>query len=357
MKAIPLSLAAQSLRIRVLPFATGIFLLILFLKPPTGPSGNMAQRTEMKFRAASAISGALLADAATMPLHWIYDPQKISNLTRDQDPAFFLTPSCPFYSTARFPGHYSLGQSSPYGEQMAAYVTFLVERNGSWDTMAFHSFYLDFLKHYGGRLDHASRGFLESGGKVAPDDAQANAFEKAPLAVALKAAGRISSVGPLLEKMIRSTQDNAQSVKYGLALGRALEAAVVPGATLEDCIEALTADGADHDVRRHVASAMAAKGLDANEWSASLNGILGCAFPGSFLMPVKIMIDSLDISTSQRFEWAIRRNIMVGGDQCSRAIFLGSLFAALDPASIPPQWRRAMSGYDEMFEKATLVAG
>jgi len=240
---------------------------------------------------------------------------------------------------------------------MAAYVTFLVDRNGWWDTTAFHSFYLDFLRNYGGRLDHASRGFLESGGKP-PEDAQANAYEKAPLAVALKAAGRISSVGPLLEKMICATQDNAQSVKYGLALGRALEAAVVPGATLEDCIEALTADGADHDVRRHVASAVAAKGLDANEWSGSLNGILGCAFPGSFLMPVKIMVDSLDIRpTSERFAWAIRRNIMVGGDQCSRAIFLGSLFAALDPASIPPQWRRAMSGYDEMFKRATLVAG
>ena len=35
---------------------------------------------EIKRRAKAAIIGAFVADAATMPLHWIYDTEKIQNL-------------------------------------------------------------------------------------------------------------------------------------------------------------------------------------------------------------------------------------------------------------------------------------
>lgn len=60
---------------------------------------------------AGAIAGAALADAASMPLHWIYDVPKLTALVGDKDPAFFDPPSCPFYA-------YDAGRNTPYGDQV-----------------------------------------------------------------------------------------------------------------------------------------------------------------------------------------------------------------------------------------------
>jgi hypothetical protein len=43
------------------------------------------------------VLGAFVADAATMPLHWIYDVAQIKQLVGDGAPTFFHPPSCPFY--------------------------------------------------------------------------------------------------------------------------------------------------------------------------------------------------------------------------------------------------------------------
>jgi len=71
-------------------------------------------------RAKSAIIGGFVADAATMPLHWIYDQSLVEKMMkRDGDirgAEFFDPPSCPFYS-------YSLGEQSPYGDEVMPLVT------------------------------------------------------------------------------------------------------------------------------------------------------------------------------------------------------------------------------------------
>merc|ERR550534_2368408 len=58
--------------------------------------------------------GAMVADAAAMPLHWIYDPDAIASLLkaakREDRPEFFHTPSSPFYKA-------TVGTQSPYGNQ------------------------------------------------------------------------------------------------------------------------------------------------------------------------------------------------------------------------------------------------
>merc|ERR1711871_827605 len=65
-------------------------------------------------RAQGAIEGSLVADAATMPLHWIYSTDSIAKKVEENggEPAFYPKPSCPFYE-------YSLGQQTPYGQQSA----------------------------------------------------------------------------------------------------------------------------------------------------------------------------------------------------------------------------------------------
>jgi hypothetical protein len=53
-----------------------------------------------------AILGAFVADAATMPLHWIYDRDQLKSIIGDKiaAPEFFDHPSCPFYNSEKNPG-------------------------------------------------------------------------------------------------------------------------------------------------------------------------------------------------------------------------------------------------------------
>jgi hypothetical protein len=67
-------------------------------------------------RAISAMLGSLTADAASMPLHWIYNTSRIAELVGTGNPEFFNPPSCPFYS-------YQPGWNTPYGQQYMAYMS------------------------------------------------------------------------------------------------------------------------------------------------------------------------------------------------------------------------------------------
>lgn len=86
-------------------------------------------------RRVGAIVGAFVADAAVMPLHWIYDTAEIARLVGDTEPEFHNPPSCPFYN-------YSLGENTQYGQQGRTYLQSIAE-NG-WDPKTQQSAYFDF---------------------------------------------------------------------------------------------------------------------------------------------------------------------------------------------------------------------
>jgi ADP-ribosylglycohydrolase len=71
-------------------------------------------------RARAALIGAFVADAATMPLHWIYPTKQIRDIIGDAKPEFYEKPSSPFYS-------YKLGDLSPYGEEAFLLLRSIVE--------------------------------------------------------------------------------------------------------------------------------------------------------------------------------------------------------------------------------------
>lgn len=97
-------------------------------------------------RAKAALIGAFVADAATTPLHWIYDPSKVAGLVGGGDPEFFPTPSCPFYK-------YPVGDLSPYGAETLFLLSSVVE-HGEVDVRPPHLFSLFITKEYD--LKHAT---------------------------------------------------------------------------------------------------------------------------------------------------------------------------------------------------------
>jgi len=185
-------------------------------------------------RKVGAILGALVADAASMPLHWIYDTDKIKALLagRQDRPEFFDPPSCPYYS-------YELGRNSPYGEQTIQLLEVVAE-NGRLDPLEYaNQAYVYFNGPYTGRLDHSLKGFLQNmkEGKTWPncgaDDDQANSLAKIVSVVALYA-GKPEMLSRA-DEAIRVTQNTDKAAAMGLAGARILEQLIL-GVSPKDAI-------------------------------------------------------------------------------------------------------------------------
>lgn len=131
-------------------------------------------------RRLGAIKGGLVADAASMGLHWIYDVNKIKALTKGAHAEFFEPP---FYK-------YEPGQLSPYGAEALGVLRILTDsRNKTFDPNVFAVELKEYFEAYPGRLNHASKELITAigSGKSFPecgaDDSQANSLVKAAIAV------------------------------------------------------------------------------------------------------------------------------------------------------------------------------
>ena len=117
----------------------------------------------LKDRILSAIRGAIVADAASMGTHWIYDPAEMAQTVTSVDtPEFRDPPSPKFYSASDFPGHYDkTGMPSPYGEQLL-FVTEHVAKRGNVDGQEMSRAMLEWADTFGGRPDSALNTFVEN---------------------------------------------------------------------------------------------------------------------------------------------------------------------------------------------------
>ena len=165
-------------------------------------------------RRLGAIKGGLVADAASMGLHWIYDVNKIKALTKGAHAEFFEPPSCPFYK-------YEPGQLSPYGAEALGVLRILTDsRDKTFDPNVFAVELKEYFEAYPGRLNHASKELITAigSGKSFPecgaDDSQANSLVKA--AIAVTAFEGLDDWALRVDDVMRAHQNNAIAVKYGV---------------------------------------------------------------------------------------------------------------------------------------------
>lgn len=185
----------------------------------------------MRIHASSMIKASLISDAASMPLHWIYNQDIILEKLGENalvDSSFFPTPSCPYYS-------YPFGVYSPYGDESIPIMRSLSSVGAyEHDDVAtkmvdFFSIYTEktIEKDYVGRLSHVPTLFLEARRAGKPweecnfDDYQAYGIAKVPLIVARYAGS------PELETHIKSLvqilQKNELSLESSVLVGKLLE--------------------------------------------------------------------------------------------------------------------------------------
>ncbi len=117
-------------------------------------------------RCRNMILGALVADAATMGLHWIYDQERIREVAPESPE--FTKPDAAHYSGV--PAYFAheartAGDFSQYGEQAALMLSTLAGSEGVFDPITFAE---HFRSHFGyggayvGYIDHATRDTLDN---------------------------------------------------------------------------------------------------------------------------------------------------------------------------------------------------
>ncbi|KAG1671083.1 hypothetical protein FOA52_000755 [Chlamydomonas sp. UWO 241] len=358
----------------------------------------MLTEDEIAERASAALLGALVADAATMGLHWVYNQSEIAELVSQRSaagfPEFLTPPASKYYN-------YESGAFSPYGDELLPVAQFLAD-HGKMDDVEFSKFLAAYYNTYPGRLNKSSKGMaaaVTDGGKTGaqagssdPDDNQANGMVKVP-ALILRYAAR-PGLSMAVSKAVGVQQSNAAARDAAVAVAVVLEK-VVMGAPVKDALmwaathvqqtgarssgqqlishavqdtlqhalkQAATAES-ELRKRRSGPSAAAGGGLLqiglANGLSCSLPGALANAVAGAALAePLATAIGGGGGNDGQaRFRAAIRANMLAGGDSAARAIVIGALLAAeggID--SIPPEWIARTSRYAEVATLAARVA-
>eukprot|EP00198_Chlamydomonas_reinhardtii_P008706 XP_001698043.1 predicted protein [Chlamydomonas reinhardtii] len=359
--------------------------------PVVAPAKTVATDAAVRERAKAAVLGGLLADIATMPLHWIYDVPKMNELLASKGmsaaaPEFFPEPSCPFYQ-------HPYGALSPYGHELIPLLQSMAANGGEFDEAKYaEAFYTYFTAtEPNAYRNHSVRALVTNweegkrGREVGHNtDYQANCFAKASLLVA-RYAGK-PELRQVVEAAVRVQQDNDQAVAYGLA-GALLLEKVVLGHTIEEALAWAASEGAlPAEIRALVERAVASRSTPLRELTYEpvpyMQEMVGkhmaikdqlppftvavwcngpaCGNPAAFTnvaMTAAVYggAGSSSSSSGNAYVDGVRANLMAGGDNCSRSLLIGALLAAESGlGSLPAEWRTKatkLAEYEVLVDK------
>ena len=278
--------------------------------------------------------GALVADAAALGLHWIYDPARIEAVAQAQGAAFVPLNPAHFQGVPAYFAHGARvdGALTQYGEVLALTLRGIAAE-GHFDIPAYQSAY---QAHFGpggayvGYIDRVTRGTLANlaAGLTDPsgiDDDQLPALASLPAIVVANLGS--DDLPAKVARAIRVTNVNDIAQDYGLAFA-ALLALVLQGQTVGDALHSIakTAEGSLGDALR---AALADTGS-----STDYGEITGRACHLPMALPLCFHI----LARATSFAEATEANIRAGGDSAGRAIVIGAVMGAahgMGDAGIP----------------------
>lgn len=307
----------------------------------------MATEEAIRARAKAAILGGLLADHATMGLHWIYKPEQLAEVLAarpgsQEAPEFYEPPACPFYKVPS-------GEPSPYGYELYALLKYLAEdaQGTPVDQLDGTALAKSLAASY-----TASTGYLNKSSKYVqaavaegksypetghPEDAQANAFVKAPAVVALLA-GK-PALRSVTEVAVRVQQNNDAAAKAGLA-GALLLEKVVLGASAAEAAAWIASpeSGIPEETRVLLTAALQSKDAPFTETVAKFGPSCG--------LPASLQNSVVAAAKFPSFVGGVRANILAGGDNASRSVLIGAVLAAHEGlAGLPDAWKAKTHNY------------
>lgn len=316
-------------------------------------------------RRINAIVAAFVADAAAMPLHWIYDTVELNAIlereNRTETPEFLDKSYAPFYS-------YPIGEGTPFAEQMLVYLRSLADE-GAFDPRAVADSYAEYYsaaasakRPFTSYMDLASTQFLAhfNAGRRWPhtggDDAETNAVAHV-LPVAAMRAGRPNFLRDC-EDAIRVVQNNDDAVAFGLTFARMLEA-VILGASVPEAIATVTSvlgngTGNRNDAFFSHGLSKMARWRRRPPFDVTLELGQACDFPFHVFTAPHLLLHG-----NATWVEAVRETIRIGGENANRGSFIASLLAAAAPPGethIPPEWLAKTTRFEEVRRLAEKIA-
>ena len=298
--------------------------------------------------------GALVSDAASLGVHWLYEPDRIAQISnaRDGSAAFVPVDEKNYENTKGYFAHSErrLGMLTQYGESLYLAIKSMDRMGGVFDPAQYQT---QFSEHFGpggrycGYIDRPTRGTLENIAKgiLTPsgvDDDQLPALSRLPAILAgylgtphletqAIAAMEVTNVNAVAAGYTRVFVDLFMRLQDGHDLGTAL-------------IE--TANAAPEGQQ-----ALLLDALRSDETNSTIYGEKtgrACHLP----MAGPLIFHILKHATSYRD--AVERNLLAGGDNAGRSLMIGAVMAFLHgidtPQGIPMEWVLKTERLDHIWE-------
>ena len=290
-------------------------------------------------KASTMLFGALVADAASLGVHWIYTPEKLPEIAKNNGGSTAFVPVDPvnYEGIKGFFAHgaRASGALTQYGEVLRLSIGSILE-DGSFDVGSYQT---RFAGHFGsggayqGYIDRPTRGALENIASeiLTPsgiDDDQLPATATLPAILARYQDGASEQV----KAAQRVTNVNDLATLYGEVFCGLIER-LLGGGVLQDALND-AAQSADPLIQESLLEALETSETDSSVYAA-VNG-RACHLP----MAAPLIFHILKHSES--FAEAVERNNLSGGDNAGRSILIGAikgLVHGLDPVrGIPLAW-------------------
>lgn len=290
----------------------------------------------------NTLIGGLVADAASLGLHWLYDVERLNKVVKahNSQPAFLPVNKSHYQGDVGYfaHGHKHSGMLSQYGESLRLMIVSMNACNGQFNMESVQQNFKETFGpggSYQGYIDKPTAGTLEnlSNGQTKPsgiDDDQLPAIARlAPVIVAYHKHPEFSQI---LEQAITITNTHPDALHYGQVYADLLTL-ILNGSELKTALQQ-TAEQAPDSTRKGLKDALNSTETDSVKYGETT----GRACPLSQAMPLCFHI----LNNTESYQQAVETNIHAGGDNAGRGIFIGTLLGAYfgmdEDKGIPIEW-------------------
>lgn len=305
-------------------------------------------------RVSNSLKGVLIADAASLGTHWIYDVDRVAKVAKAHGGslAFIAVDEKNYANTKGYFAHANRheGANTQYGEVLRTAIASVLANSGKFDAANYQK---DFVAHFGpggtyiGYIDYATRGTLAN---LAAENVDPSGTDDTQLPALASLAAVIAVDPSSVEAAVRVTNNNDYSVNAGNVFAHLLSA-VLNGAELNEALDE-AADVGDEEFSELLKAALASEETD----SVAYGQITGRACNLVMSMPLCFHI----LKNSNSFESVVEANSLAAGDNAGRSIVLGAVAGAYyglnNDKGIPQKWVDKLADADVIFEACDTLS-
>lgn len=305
----------------------------------------------------ACLMGALLADAASLGLHWIYAPQRIAAVAQQHGGPAFVPINQEHYKDV--PSYFAHGQRqhgelSQYGVTLHLAIQNMAANNGSLDINSYQQAYAATFGaggSYVGYIDRPTRGTLANltadiDNPSGVEDDQHPAIARLPALVATL--GNNNCTAEHIRAAVELTNLGESSIAYALVFARLLQR-VLHGTELALALQQGVDELPEGEMRASLRATLESPESDSVAYGEITER--ACHLPQG--LPLSFHI--LRHSTSYRE--AVETNILAGGDSCGRALIIAAVAGAqAGTAGLPIDWLLQMRKGHELWRDCQALA-